>query len=174
MTNVSKKSFNICPIETYTRYGMELLFYLMDDIFQVLQSIINTFVVYNVAFDSLWLWWKKLRKVNNCTFISLLKGEIFRYFIKSSKKFPLETGVWEASWEGMSLIEGLSRCPCPNPLSIGRLSRVFKGVCWLGAQKRSKNFQIFSPLILHDHPSHPKSLNIHHTGHQYRCSTVKT
>ena len=34
-------------------YGMELLFYLMDDIFQVLQSIINTFVVYNVAFDSL-------------------------------------------------------------------------------------------------------------------------
>ena len=52
-TNVSKKSFNICPIETYTRYVMELLFYLMDDIFQVLQSIINTFVVYNVAFDSL-------------------------------------------------------------------------------------------------------------------------
>ena len=25
-TNVSKKSFNICPIEPYTRYGMELLF----------------------------------------------------------------------------------------------------------------------------------------------------
>ena len=53
MTNVSKKSFNICPIETYTRYGMELLFYLMDDIFQVLQSIINTFVAYNDAFDLL-------------------------------------------------------------------------------------------------------------------------
>ena len=52
-TNVSKKSFNICPIETYTRYGMKLLFYLMDDIFQVLQSIINTLVVYNVVFDSL-------------------------------------------------------------------------------------------------------------------------
>ena len=46
---------------------------------------------------------KKLRKVNNSTFISLLKGEIFRYFIKSSKKFPLERGVWEASWEGVSL-----------------------------------------------------------------------
>ena len=46
---------------------------------------------------------KKLRKVNNCTFISLLKGEIFRYFIKSSKKFPLEMWVWEASWEGISL-----------------------------------------------------------------------
>ena len=37
-------------LETYTRYGMELLFYLMDDIFQVLQSIINTFAVFNVAF----------------------------------------------------------------------------------------------------------------------------
>ena len=32
---------------------MELLFYLMDDIFQVLQSIINTFVAYNDAFDLL-------------------------------------------------------------------------------------------------------------------------
>ena len=45
-----QKSHLTCPIETYTRYVMELLFYLMDDIFQVLQSIINTFVVFNVAF----------------------------------------------------------------------------------------------------------------------------
>ena len=48
-----KKSHLTCPIETYTRYVMELLFYLMDDIFQVLQSIINTFVTYNDAFDLL-------------------------------------------------------------------------------------------------------------------------
>ena len=31
----------------------ETVFYLMDDIFQVLQSIINTFVAYNDAFDLL-------------------------------------------------------------------------------------------------------------------------
>ena len=46
---------------------------------------------------------KKLRKVNNSTFFSLLKGEISRYFIKSSQKFPLKNGVSEASWECMSL-----------------------------------------------------------------------
>ena len=37
--------------------------------------------------------------------------------------------------------------PCPNPLSIYReIFRVFKGVCWLGAQKRSeKIFKFFPP-----------------------------
>ena len=102
-TNVSKKSFNICPIETYTRYGMKLCF-IWWMIFFRFYKVLSILLLYlmllfiDCNYDK-----KNLRKVNNSTFFSLLKGEISRYFIKSSQKFPLKNGVSEASWEGMSL-----------------------------------------------------------------------
>jgi hypothetical protein len=49
--------------------------------FHVLQSIVNTFVVFNVAFDLL-KYDKNLRKVNYCTFFSLLNGD-YGYLIFS-------------------------------------------------------------------------------------------
>ena len=85
-------------------WKMELGIYLMDEHFFMFYKVLSILLLYlmllfiDCNYDK-----KNLRKVNNSTFFSLLKGEISRYFIKSSQKFPLENGVSEASWEGISL-----------------------------------------------------------------------
>ena len=46
----------------------------------------------------------------------------------------------------LTFFKELSLSKSPINIYIGRLFRVFKGVCWLGAQKRSeKIFKFFSP-----------------------------
>ena len=70
----------------------------------------------------------------------------FKFLITEKIQVPrLKTSrkVTSKFWNNISLKElSLSK----SPIYMGRLFRIFKGVCWLGAQKRSeKIFKFFSP-----------------------------